>query len=960
MYRLRLLGGLELEGPSGPLSGRVVQRRQLALLALLAASLGGGLSRDKLLGYLWPESNEERARHRLSDTLHVIRKALGEGAVLVSGELLRLNPELVWTDVCEMEAALENGEPAVAVGAYGGPFLDGVHLGEALEFERWVEGERVRYAGLYARALEALACEAEDSGDYGKAAEWWKRLAAQDPYDSRLVVRVMEALAAAGDAANALQQAHLHEQLLREELEVEPAAEVLETAERLRGAGYRERQPLRQLAPTAVGAAVRVSEISSGRRLTWRTGLGVSAVTAVVVVAIVAGLRVLGGPEPGEVVDWNRVAVLPFTVRGSDGLAYLGEGMVDLLSTTLEGAGELTTVAPQALLSFVRRTGGVMGPEEAGRLARHFGAGLYIMGSVVALGDETRVNATLYNVDGSVVARLQTQTAGGSHLHELVDDLSRQLLATGVGGPGTRLSRLAALTTQSLPALREYLRGEKAFRLNQNAEAAAAYQRAVAADSTFALAYYRLAVVGGLYFFADVDARGAIQRALQYKDRLAERERQLLEAYDAFLRHDPAEAESQFLHIVAIYPSDVEAWFALAKVLLWFFPALDPSISEISATAERILALDPDHVEGMYSLSWVAGMEGKYDEARALLERKLELAPDADLAPLHRTGLAYARGDRAEQERILAELRGAGENVVYFAVEDVIKASDDWAGAIEVAELLIERSRSEWDQQVGSSQAAHLYLALGKWGAAKAELERAEALLPDDQALKIRAALAASSFLPVPRCELEELRGRVEHDLRTSVYDQVDPPYLAGLLSVRLEDYESAERHARWLDAYAEAPEEGPHSVYRAAMARDLALSLRAFAARQAGRPSEAQALLDQTKPEAWWGVIWWARGLHLLTTRALERYLTGEVLQELGRDEEALIWYEALSWRPFDLVYRVPAHFRQAEIYERLGDQEAAAHHYARVIELWKDCDPELRPLVEAAERALERLTGE
>ena len=46
--------------------------------------------------------------------------------------------------------------------------------------------------------------------------------------------------------------------------------------------------------------------------------------------------------------------------------------------------------------------------------------------------------------------------------------------------------------------------------------------------------------------------------------------------------------------------------------------------------------------------------------------------------------------------------------------------------------------------------------------------------------------------------------------------------------------------------------------------------------------------------------------------------------------------------------------------IYERLGDQEAAAHHYARVIDLWKDCDPELRPLVEAAERALGRYLRE
>ena len=44
-----------------------------------------------------------------------------------------------------------------------------------------------------------------------------------------------------------------------------------------------------------------------------------------------------------------------------------------------------------------------------------------------------------------------------------------------------------------------------------------------------------------------------------------------------------------------------------------------------------------------------------------LVDADMELAPDADLAPLHRTGLAYARGDRAEQERILDELRGAGK-----------------------------------------------------------------------------------------------------------------------------------------------------------------------------------------------------------------------------------------------------------------------------------------------------------
>ncbi len=116
MYRLKLLGGLALEGPSGPFSGHIVHTRRLAVLALLAASRDTGLSRDKLVGYLWPESDEERARHRLSNTLHSFRKELGEEVVQASGEMLRLNPELVWARA--LRGALCAGAPGA--GARGG------------------------------------------------------------------------------------------------------------------------------------------------------------------------------------------------------------------------------------------------------------------------------------------------------------------------------------------------------------------------------------------------------------------------------------------------------------------------------------------------------------------------------------------------------------------------------------------------------------------------------------------------------------------------------------------------------------------------------------------------------------------------------------------------------------------------------------------------------------------------
>jgi DNA-binding SARP family transcriptional activator len=53
----RFLGGASIEGPEGPLSGRVVQPRQLALLALLASARGQPISRDKLVAVLWHGSS---------------------------------------------------------------------------------------------------------------------------------------------------------------------------------------------------------------------------------------------------------------------------------------------------------------------------------------------------------------------------------------------------------------------------------------------------------------------------------------------------------------------------------------------------------------------------------------------------------------------------------------------------------------------------------------------------------------------------------------------------------------------------------------------------------------------------------------------------------------------------------------------------------------------------------------
>jgi len=96
------------------------------------------------------------------------------------------------------------------------------------------------------------------------------------------------------------------------------------------------------------------------RVLTWRN-TGAAFIGALAIWgALAAGWLLMGGRierpvEEPEFDPANRIAVLPFSYRGDDEFAYLGEGMVDLLSVSLDGVGEVRTVRPRAVFSVLRQ-----------------------------------------------------------------------------------------------------------------------------------------------------------------------------------------------------------------------------------------------------------------------------------------------------------------------------------------------------------------------------------------------------------------------------------------------------------------------------------------------------------------------------------------------------------------------------------------------------------------------------
>ncbi len=227
------------------------------MLALLDGAGERGLSRDKLLGYLWPESDLEKGRAALAQALYALRKGIGHDDLFTGSNEIHLNPERLASDRAAFLADLARGDREQAVARYAGPFLDGFYLSDAPEFERWVETERAALAHEYVAALQQLAAAAEAAGAPAAAIRWWRKLVAVDPLNGGLTLGLMRAMADAGDRLGAIRQAQVYQALVEEEFggPGDPAVGAL--AEELRQpAPAPAVAPQRQLAAQLVTAEV--------------------------------------------------------------------------------------------------------------------------------------------------------------------------------------------------------------------------------------------------------------------------------------------------------------------------------------------------------------------------------------------------------------------------------------------------------------------------------------------------------------------------------------------------------------------------------------------------------------------------------------------------------------------------------------------------------------------------------
>ena len=225
--RLALLGAVSLTVSASRSTRRAVQQRRLALLAILASAPDQSVSRDRLLGLLWPDRDERTARHLLADSLYVLRSAFGNRAIVASGEALRLSTDEVWSDVVEFQRAVADARWSEALDLYRGDFLDGFLLRNAAEFDRWALGERSRLRALATRAASALSSERVEAGQLYDAVAASERALEIAPHDEHIVRQLVRLLIAANNVARAEAVGRAFVERLAGDLAISPSAETM-------------------------------------------------------------------------------------------------------------------------------------------------------------------------------------------------------------------------------------------------------------------------------------------------------------------------------------------------------------------------------------------------------------------------------------------------------------------------------------------------------------------------------------------------------------------------------------------------------------------------------------------------------------------------------------------------------------------------------------------------------------
>ncbi len=928
--RLITFGRLAVEPVDALVAGGPRPRR-LALLAILATQGRRGLSRERVLAILWPESTDERGRHTLSQTLYALRQDLGCDAVR-AGPLLTLDPALISSDVEDFHASFDARAWKRAAALYAGPFAEGFGLSDATGFEEWLGESRRRFAAEGHQAIEEVAREAEAGGDFRGSLPWRRRLAQAEPLSTRHAIGYAQALLGLGDRAGALEHLSAHAAMVRRELDADPDPALLALVGELR-VHTRKDAPISPRPETATGSTA-PSPTPEVRTRAPRPLLRMLGAVTVVLALSALGAWALAARRKPPARPVFAVGLLR-DLATQDSIPLSGV-LGDMLSTNLARASDIEILAPTRLLQALPAE-----PDPSGRAlaaaAQRAGANEILEGEVTAVGDLLRLDLRRVDLRRGRLRRGYVVMA--ANRFALID--SATLAVTRdlqVRGPPTSV---AEVTTRSPIAYRLYEEGLRAlFQIDLYA-AQRLFRSALLEDSTFALAaFYAWRTTEG----SEKDSIGRIVRALA--GRAPDRERLLMLAQMA-TSHSDLSALPMADTLLTRFASDPDALIAagLARQHRFGFRP------EIAALFERAFALDSvtgaaalqggrigDALNGLYHTYLLADSSVA---AERTLRRWSAVQPGSAVPWFHLSHLMERTGRSREADAAYArndELAVTPVNLVQVGIWKGINRGDP--------DLLLQSCRfglsSARDEEQYSDYRWRCLLAYRHLGRLREALA-----LTSARRVVTESGTSGAFFIAeegINRLILDFTMGRPAIAGRGFLQ-------AAGIEAAKSEwRGESARREAWWLTLAAMAfTRNGDTAVAtglvdsiqsmgeRSLYGRDPLLHYYVRGTVLAAAQRHAEALVAFRN-----ATYTWPLGF----TRVNLEYARGAMA--LGRPRDAIGPLQAALRGGIEgpqlYVTRTELHELLARAFEASGMPDSARTHYRYVARMWADADPEFR----------------
>jgi class 3 adenylate cyclase/tetratricopeptide (TPR) repeat protein len=665
-----------------------------------------------------------------------------------------------------------------------------------------------------------------------------------------------------------------------------------------------------------------------------RRPLVIGAALALILAGAIAAfvMRDRGGLVPTAALAESAapgVAVVPFSVNDPE-LERWEEGMVDLLSTNLDGAGGLRAIDSRTVLARWRELvpeNGVADLPTALEVARRSGGKYGLVGSAVSSGASMRLSVELYDLEnGEALGNPQVEGSPDS-IFGLVDRLSIQVLSLILeqeGGDAPTLD-LSSVTTSSLPALKSFLEAEGLARRGDFLRAIPAYENAIEADSTFALAHYRLGdAYGWSESLAAPEVRQQYAAAERFSTRLPARDADLLNVSMAYAnsREDATRLARQ---ATQRYPDDPGAWYLLGEVYFHMPYQSLVSREEIREPFAKAVRLDPTYLPAEIHLVDIAFWAADKAAVDSLMQSPA--ISGSDYGEAYSTAYALAFGDSVRRSRALAAL-----DSIPFDTYRRIGPLLSHPRFVRMQEEVFQRARSRPEYEKLGDQVDFFYgqllLQVGQLGEL-IEVVETESISP--QAVSQTLTIASIANLPIPVEVYDAALSSGDGDAASQG--------MANLVAVRaLEsgDRERAKETIEGIRAGASSMLQSGDSV----TSRILTAIARTLDARDAmlqGKQSEALAVLESVYRESGFppAAVWAA-----------------EILGEEGETDRAIRYLEQLGASPL-------IGLKLGELYEKAGRREDAVEAYGWVTLAWEGADPTLEPRVTAARQAIARLEG-